>query len=302
MAEIQLPKRAKEVTFRVEKELGDSDGPLRGPQKTLQQIYQVRLFHHRNRQEYSHGEDYPLWWYQGPSVNDRPTVLWTRTGRSKLLHSSVISQCPNTQAHAAPEDMRYKGFDMRYKGFEMAVLCRPSTRMLRSSFCTGVLPEIANYDVQGQQYVCADELVALQTLTNVLNYLKVHKVDICQVDGDFRRGEGMSEGYIKLERQFATIPLPGIDVAFHSGKALCRSVHIHAAELNSDMPVGKHIPNLVTKKFDVSQEYAQLIYDQTSSLRLDKVNGTKTAGHPLSNARCLDTQSSSSFLPSSPFS
>jgi hypothetical protein len=31
---------------------------------------------------------------------------------------------------------------------------------------------------QGQQYVCAGELVALQALTNVLNYLKVQKVDI----------------------------------------------------------------------------------------------------------------------------
>ena len=35
--------------------------------------------------------------------------------------------------------------------------------------------------LQGQQYVCAGELVALQTLTNVLNYLKVKKVDIVQV-------------------------------------------------------------------------------------------------------------------------
>jgi hypothetical protein len=31
---------------------------------------------------------------------------------------------------------------------------------------------------QGQQYVCAGELVALQALTNVLNYLKVQTVDI----------------------------------------------------------------------------------------------------------------------------
>jgi fatty acid synthase subunit alpha len=37
------------------------------------------------------------------------------------------------------------------------------------------------------------------------------------------------------------------------------------------MLVGKYIPNLVAKKFDVSREYAQLIYDQTSSPRLDKV-------------------------------
>ena len=34
---------------------------------------------------------------------------------------------------------------------------------------------------QGQQYVCAGELVALQTLTNVLNYLKMEKIDIQKV-------------------------------------------------------------------------------------------------------------------------
>jgi fatty acid synthase subunit alpha, fungi type len=37
------------------------------------------------------------------------------------------------------------------------------------------------------------------------------------------------------------------------------------------MLVGKYIPNLVAKPFDVSRDYAQLIYDQTSSPRLDKV-------------------------------
>jgi hypothetical protein len=31
------------------------------------------------------------------------------------------------------------------------------------------------------------------------------------------------------------------------------------------MLVGKYIPNLMAKKFDVSRAYAQLIYDQTSS-------------------------------------
>lgn len=65
--------------------------------------------------------------------------------------------------------------------------------------CTGALLEIVNYNVevcvpcefsrvssdilpqQGQQYVCAGELVALQTMTNVMNYLKVQKVDIAKV-------------------------------------------------------------------------------------------------------------------------
>ena len=64
---------------------------------------------------------------------------------------------------------------------------------------TGTLLEIVNYNVevcnstslyslihalyvlQGQQYVCAGELVVLQTMTNVLNYLKVQKIDIAKV-------------------------------------------------------------------------------------------------------------------------
>jgi fatty acid synthase subunit alpha len=49
------------------------------------------------------------------------------------------------------------------------------------------------------------------------------------------------------------------------------SKKIKATHLNPDMLVGKYIPNLVAKPFEVTQEYAQLIYDQTSSPRLDKV-------------------------------
>lgn len=40
---------------------------------------------------------------------------------------------------------------------------------------------------QGQQYVCAGELIALQTMTNVLNYLKLQKIDIAKVWHFFRR-------------------------------------------------------------------------------------------------------------------
>jgi fatty acid synthase subunit alpha len=107
-----------------------------------------------------------------------------------------------------------------------------------------------------------------------------------------------AEGYIKLERGFATIPLPGIDVPFHSrylwaGVLPFRacmltfshdefpfeliffpsdlSKKINPCHLNPDMLVGKYIPNLIAKPFDVSREYAQIIYDQTSSPKLDKV-------------------------------
>ena len=37
------------------------------------------------------------------------------------------------------------------------------------------------------------------------------------------------------------------------------------------MLVGKYIPNLIAKPFEVSRDYAQIIYDQTSSPKLDKV-------------------------------
>ena len=49
------------------------------------------------------------------------------------------------------------------------------------------------------------------------------------------------------------------------------SKKINPAQLDPDMLIGKYIPNLIAKPFNVSREYAQLIYDQTSSPRLDKV-------------------------------
>ncbi|KAJ7019830.1 fatty acid synthase [Mycena alexandri] len=163
---------------------------------------------------------------------------------------------------------------------------------------TGTLLEIVNYNVEGQQYVCAGELVALQTMTNVLNYLKVQKIDIAKLTETFTvekvkemlgdivtechtraTEQQKAEGYIKLERGFATIPLPGIDVPFHSrylwaGVMPFRaylSKKINVAHLNPDMLIGKYIPNLIAIPFDVTKEYAQIIYDQTSSPRLDKV-------------------------------
>ncbi|KAI0749711.1 fatty acid synthase [Daedaleopsis nitida] len=163
---------------------------------------------------------------------------------------------------------------------------------------TGCLLEIVNFNVEGQQYVCAGELVALQTLTNVLNYLKIEKIDIPKlterftvdqvkemlgeiVNSCFAKAKELQakEGYIVLERGFATIPLPGIDVPFHSrylwaGVMPFRaylSKKINPAHLNPDTLVGKYVPNLVAKPFEVSKEYAQLIYDQTLSPRLDKV-------------------------------
>jgi fatty acid synthase subunit alpha, fungi type len=49
------------------------------------------------------------------------------------------------------------------------------------------------------------------------------------------------------------------------------SKKINAAQFNPDMLIGKYIPNLTAKPFEVSCRNMQLIYDQTSSPRLDKI-------------------------------
>ncbi|KAK7463431.1 fatty acid synthase alpha subunit Lsd1 [Stygiomarasmius scandens] len=135
-------------------------------------------------------------------------------------------------------------------------------------------------------------------MTNVLNYLKVQKVDIVKLTETFSvekvkemltdiikecharaLDQQKAEGHIQLERGFATIPLPGIDVPFHSrylwaGVMPFRtylSKKINPTHLNPDMLVGKYIPNLIAKPFQVTRDYAQIIYDQTSSPRIDKV-------------------------------
>lgn len=96
--------------------------------------------------------------------------------------------------------------------------------------------EIVNLNVAGQQYVVAGELIANQILTDILNMIKVKKIDIAGLAKSLSQEDLLSKlgemvtychgeavkkrkengGAVKLERGFATIPLPGIDVPFHS--------------------------------------------------------------------------------------
>lgn len=163
---------------------------------------------------------------------------------------------------------------------------------------TDTLLQIVNYNVEGQQYVAAGELVALHCLSNVLNFMKIQKIDLAKlmeimtvdevkgkldeiIDEVWKESKALQEkeGYIKVERGFATIPLPGIDVPFHSrylwaGVMPFRtylSKKIDPADLRPELLEGRYIPNLVAKPFEVSKDYAQMIYDQTMSPRLEKV-------------------------------
>ena len=161
-----------------------------------------------------------------------------------------------------------------------------------------ILLQIVNLNVANQQYVCAGELIALATLTNVLNMLKIQKIDLEKLAGmmsidelkeklaeiidgcyDMAKEKEAKDGGVNLERGFATIPLPGIDVPFHSrylwpGVLSFRNYlikKIDPLQLNPDRLIGKYIPNLIAESFEVTKAYVQKIFDQTASPRMEAV-------------------------------
>ncbi|EPQ27448.1 uncharacterized protein PFL1_04986 [Pseudozyma flocculosa PF-1] len=162
---------------------------------------------------------------------------------------------------------------------------------------SGLLCQIVNYNVAGQQYVVAGDNVALLTLGNVLNFIKIQKIDLKKLqeimpieevreklDEIVREvlaaaREEEKKGPLELKRGFASIPLPGIDVPFHSryltgGVAPFRaylSKRINIEAISPQSLVGRYIPNLVAAPFELSKAYAELIFAQTDSPRLDKV-------------------------------
>ncbi len=91
---------------------------------------------------------------------------------------------------------------------------------------SGRLLQIVNHNVAGQQYVAAGDLVALTTLGNVLNFIKIQKIDLKKLNEimpieDVREKlaeivrevlanaiEEEKKGRIELKRGFATILFP----------------------------------------------------------------------------------------------
>jgi hypothetical protein len=58
---------------------------------------------------------------------------------------------------------------------------------------------------------------------------------------------------------------------FSSSRATDLSKKINPADLDPDLLVGRYIPNLTAVPFQISREYAERIYKQTMSPRLEKV-------------------------------
>ncbi|KAF4627357.1 hypothetical protein G7Y89_g10799 [Cudoniella acicularis] len=160
---------------------------------------------------------------------------------------------------------------------------------------TGWLLEIVNYNIANMQYVCAGDLRALDTLTGVTNYLKAQKIDIQQLMQTLsiedvkahlveiiRECAKQTEAKPKpldLQRGFATIPLKGIDVPFHStflrsGVKPFRSFllkKINKTTIDPSKLIGKYIPNVTARPFELTKEYFEDVYRLTNSPKIGAV-------------------------------
>jgi len=84
---------------------------------------------------------------------------------------------------------------------------------------------------------------------------------------------------LTLERGFATIPLKGIDVPFHStflrsGVKPFRSFllkKINKTTIDPAKLIGKYIPNVTAKPFELTKEYFEEVYRLTNSPRIANV-------------------------------
>ena len=160
---------------------------------------------------------------------------------------------------------------------------------------TGWLLEIVNLNVQNQQYVCAGDLRALDTLASVTNYLKVQKIDIqslmqkmdietvkAQLVDIIKECAEQSKKKtmpIELQRSLCCIPLKGIDVPFHStflrsGVKTFRSLLLKKISKTSIDPaklVNKYIPNVCGKPVQLTRDYFEEVYARTNSPRIHHI-------------------------------
>jgi len=164
---------------------------------------------------------------------------------------------------------------------------------------TQCLVEIVNFNVENQQYIAAGSLEGLDTLSNVLNALKVQKIEldrlmetmsmedltsklseivsICREKSMEKRAS--SGGRVELERGYATIPLKGIDVPFHSsflrnGVKPFRQFltkKIPKTQIDPGLLIGSYIPNVTAKPFAITKEYIHECWKLTGSPKLKSI-------------------------------
>eukprot|EP00002_Diphylleia_rotans_P033397 TRINITY_DN709_c0_g1_i3.p1 TRINITY_DN709_c0_g1~~TRINITY_DN709_c0_g1_i3.p1 ORF type:complete len:4344 (-),score=1082.54 TRINITY_DN709_c0_g1_i3:153-13184(-) len=149
---------------------------------------------------------------------------------------------------------------------------------------SGELLQVVNYNIVGYQYVVAGELTALYSLESVLSQIRQSNAlpKVAEMVPEFiqkaiaeakEKKAAAPDGLIRLERGQVTIPLPGIDVPFHSrflesGVPPFREIlrrTIQKDRINLRRLVGKYIPNLTARPFQITKEYVQMTFEQTNS-------------------------------------
>ncbi|KAJ2724547.1 fatty acid synthase alpha subunit Lsd1 [Coemansia sp. Benny D115] len=160
------------------------------------------------------------------------------------------------------------------------------------------LLEIVNHNVENWQYVVAGELRLLDTLTNVLNFIAMQKIDVAKliqempieavqeqlgqiIDGAIAKADEKRarDGFIYLDRGHATIPLLGIDVPFHSSfllsgvgpfrNFLLKKLRVN--DINYNLLKHLYIPNLTAEPFEVTKAYFENVLELTGSARISRV-------------------------------
>ncbi|KAJ2065395.1 fatty acid synthase alpha subunit Lsd1, partial [Coemansia sp. S2] len=139
------------------------------------------------------------------------------------------------------------------------------------------LLEVVNYNIRGSQYVVSGTLRQLAVLRMVLNGVASHGAP---TDDDWQThiAQIVCNVLAKLVdskpmRGRATIPLPGIDVPFHSSQLLSgvdefRSFlqdKIRSENINYSALDLHYVPNLTAVPFEVSREYFSLVHSITES-------------------------------------
>jgi fatty acid synthase subunit beta len=146
---------------------------------------------------------------------------------------------------------------------------------------TGLLLEMVNLNVKGQQYVCAGDKRCLHLLQRVTDELHAHQTLSPRPIADLVAKHAPSIAVVSpndlvLVRGEATMPLKGIDVPFHSTQLACmggafRHTLVNSISRASVRPedlIGRWIPNVTGKPFATDRKYVQLVAELTGSPRI----------------------------------
>ncbi|KAK8022512.1 hypothetical protein PG993_013279 [Apiospora rasikravindrae] len=175
------------------------------------------------------------------------------------------------------------------KDFTEATLCDLVARIQSK---TGFFVEVVNLNIRNGQYVCAGDLRALDLLQRVCDSVKKEAAGpafsqegLADLTDDLIAKLGpsydgiASASEVQLRRGAATVPLSGVDVPFHSSylrprmDAFRRVLldNLDVARLSPEKLVGRYVPNVTGKPFELSREYFEESLRITGSERIQKV-------------------------------